>query len=227
MAVCSSAAEEGVVAEEFAEDEFAEGPSTIEVLGTSENFERYGSPSLRSNEVEITYVLYPTLRSQWGTMTAFVFTLLLSLEISALLPWTILHGKLFRIGSGALYLDLPLATILPAILLIRILIRNYDSKYFIDSRGVEAQVGLLSAALRQPRLRYEDIRGVEPYQTISDRIFGIGDLEIGSAMKEEVEIVMEGIADPRAVQLFIGAEIEAHFERAGQGSTRLDIERGD
>ena len=115
-------------------------------------------------------------------------------------------------------MHLPLLIFLPGFIAIKILVRLYDSEYIIDARGVEAQVGVVSFMLRQPRLRFEDIRGVEPSQTISERMLGIGHLEIGSAMKEEVEIVMEGIADPRAVQLFLSGEIERSVRRITQSS---------
>ena len=121
-------------------------------------------------------------------------------------PVTVIRGKLFPIGDTVLYLDLPLLVLLPGFLLGKVLLYIYNSKYIIDERGVEAQVGLVSLNLRQPRLRYEDIRGVEPQQTLWERILGIGSVGIGSAMTQDVEIMMNGVANPRAIQLLIGGE---------------------
>ena len=98
--------------------------------------------------------------------------------------------------------------------------RIYDSKFIIDERGVEAQVGLVSLNLRQPRLRWEDIRGVEPNQTLWERILGIGSVLVGSAMTNEVEIVMEGVGNPRSVQLLIGAERDKHLKKADKEKVR-------
>ena len=99
----------------------------------------------------------------------------------------------------------------------------YDSKYIIDERGVEAQMGLVSLNLRQPRLRYEDIRGVEPTQTIFERLLGIGSVLIGSAMTKDIEIAMRGVANPRAIQLLIGGERDKRrLELKARGAVAYD-----
>ena len=47
---------------------------------------------------------------------------------------------------------------------------------------------------------------MEPNQTIWERLFGIGSVLIGSAMTQDVEVVMGGVANPRAIQLLICSE---------------------
>lgn len=177
-----------------------------EIRGTPRNIVQYGSPVERIEVAPIRYYFYPTWRSQLFPLIGFFVLTLLSIKASSIFPWSIIPGSLFSLGNTTFTLHLPLFYLLPGFMLLKILVYIYDSKYIIDGRGVEAQVGLVSLSLRQPRLRYEDIRGVEPNQTLLERILGIGSVLIGSAMTQDVEIVMEGISDPRAIQLLIQAE---------------------
>ena len=181
--------------------------SVTEVTGSAENIERLGSPidSLELN-APIRYVFYPTWRSQFLNLSLYFILCVLAIWGSQSIGASVVRGKLFGIGSTALFLDLPLLMLLPGFMLGKILINIYDAIYIIDSRGVEAQIGLVSMSLRQPRLRWEDIRGVEPNQTLWERILGIGSVLIGSAMTQDVEIIMEGVSNPRAIQLLIGGE---------------------
>ena len=177
-----------------------------EVYGSASNIAKIGSPTERAPYSPVRYYFYPTWRSQLFPLCGFLILSILAVKGSHYLQWTIIAGKLFSIGETTFYLYLPLLSLMPGFVLGKILIYIYDSKYIIDERGVEAQIGLVSLSLRQPRLRYEDIRGVEPNQTIWERILGIGSVLIGSAMTQDVEIVMEGVANPRAIQLLIGGE---------------------
>lgn len=190
-----------------------------ELLGNAENIKRYGSPSERAQENRpVRYYFFPTWRSQFFSLIGYFCLAVLSVWGSQVLGWTVIEGRLFTIGATIYKLHLPLFVLAPGFFLGKILIYMYDSKYIIDERGVEAQIGLVSMNLRQPRLRFEDIRGVEPNQTILERIFGIGSVLIGSAMTQDVEIVMEGVANPRAIQLLIGAERDKQMEMLKEGS---------
>ena len=155
----------------------------------------------------VRYHFFPTWRSQLGHI--FLFFLFSYLAVRFSLMWPdifVINGELFRIGRTIYLMDLPWAVLIPFALLGKMFLYIYDAKYIIDERGVEAQVGLVSLSLRQPRLRYEDIRGVEPRQTLWERFLGIGSVLIGSAMTDEVEIVMVGVPNPRAIQLLINSE---------------------
>lgn len=195
-------------------DEDHDRSGVEELLGNTENIKRFGSPTDRAQENRpVRYYFFPTWRSQLFALAGYFCLAFLSVWGSKVLGWTVIEGRLFTIGDTIYKLHLPLFALAPGFLLGKILIYMYDSKYIIDERGVEAQIGLVSMNLRQPRLRYEDIRGVEPNQTILERIFGIGSVLIGSAMTQDVEIVMEGVANPRAIQLLIGAERDKQMER--------------
>ena len=159
-------------------------------------------------DAPLRYYFFPAWRSQLLELFALAILSWLCIWGShyEYLRFTVVPGELFRIGDTAIYLYLPLLSLLPGFLLTKILFFVYNSKYIIDERGVEAQVGLVSLSLRQPRVRYEDIRGVEPVQNILERLLGIGTVLIGSAAQQDVEIVMTGIPNPRGIQLLIQGE---------------------
>lgn len=197
-------------------DEFSKPVKEVE--GSIETLEEFGSPS-QCDEYSIRYYFYPTWRSQLFPLLGYLATAIACIVISRYLPSSVIRGPLFPIGNYMLELHLPLLILVPGTVLGRILIYMYDSKYIVDERGVEAQIGLVSLSLRQPRLRYEDIRGVEPVQTLWERILGIGGVLIGSAMTQDVEIVMEGVDNPRAIQLLIGGERDRMLKQGQQGES--------
>lgn len=183
-------------------------PGVAHVFGSAKNFTRYGLPS-EAGEQKIAYYFHPTWRSQLVNLFWYGVTCIVAVVGSnwdSLEKFVVLPGNLFPVGSTMLVMHLPLLALLPGFVLGKILFNAYNARYIIDESGVEAQVGLVSLYLRQPRLRFDDIRGVEPEQSLVERILGIGRVLIGSAMTAEVEIVMEGVADPRAIQILINKE---------------------
>ena len=168
--------------------------------------------------------LFRTLRAEVPALTFFFLTGLGSIAfhyfVSEKSSWSkvlILKGRIFSTAETTYFLHLPLLTLIPAVILAGILIRVYDVLYVIDSRSVEAKIGLASFHFRQPRLRLEDIRGVEPRQNLWERLLGVGTVLVGSAMSEGVEIVMEGIDNPQAVLERINEAIDARLAEMGRG----------
>ena len=192
-----------------------------EVYGSAEAIEEHGSPLARANEESIRYYFYPTWRSQLLNLCLLALLFVVTVVVSHWVPALVVPGSLFSIGDTTYYLYLPILVLLPGAMLGKILINIYDAKYIIDERGVEAQIGLVSLNLRQPRLRWEDIRGVEPNQTIWERLLGIGSVLVGSAMTQDVEIVMTGVANPRAVQLLIGGERDRRLRELQASGSHL------
>ena len=173
-----------------------------------------------------TITLYPAWRSQAGNLFLFAVTAILAVQISKNVAWSVVHGQLFAIGDAKIFLSLPLAALVPLFFLVRAFAAIYDAVYLVDDSGVEARIGYASTMFRRPRLRLEDIRGVEPVQTILQRVLGIGDVLVGSAMTEGVEIVMEGVADPCGVQQLISERMEARIKTL-RADGELDSAHGD
>ena len=184
-----------------------------EVYASAKNIQNHGSPLDQNGGEYIRYYFYPTWRSQAANLLGFLITSILCIVVSKYAPILVVPGKLFSIGSTTIWLHFPVMILLPMSVLGKILINVYDAKYVIDEGGVEAQIGLVSFNLRQPRLRWEDIRGSEPQQTLWERMLGIGRVLVGSAMTQDVEITMAGIANPRAIQLLIQGERERRLNQ--------------
>lgn len=202
------------------DDPSEENHDVRDVYGSAENIAAHGSPIEHSADQPIRYYFYPTWRSQLVNLCMFFILSVIAIVVSKYVPLLTIKGSLFSLWGRTYYLHLPVLTLFPAAMLGKILINIYDAKYIIDERGVEAQIGLVSLQLRQPRLRWEDIRGVEPNQTIWERLLGIGTVLVGSAMTQDVEIVMAGVANPRAIQLLIGAERDRRLKQLqASGST--------
>ena len=66
--------------------------------------------------------------------------------------------------------------------------------YVATNARVIAKTGWLNT--KQVEVRIEDIRGVNFERTFWQRIFGIGDIAIGTAATAGSEIVMKGVTDP-------------------------------
>lgn len=204
------------VAGEF-DTSYEEDVEVREIYGTPKNIEEHGAPSQHSKDTAIRYYFFPTWRSQFINLLAFAGLCIVGIIASRAIPSTVMAGSLFSLGDTRYFLHLPLLSLPAGAMLAKILIHIYDAKYIIDEHGVEAQIGLVSLNLRQPRLRWEDIRGVEPNQTIWERILGIGTVLVGSAMTQEVEVQMAGVANPRAIQLLIGGERDRKLKELQQG----------
>ena len=206
------------------EDEYSDDfqPPVKEVYGSAKNIEEFGSPLVPADE-PIRYYFYPTWRSQVLNLCGFMVLCILTIILSDYVPALLVKGKLFSLGDTTYFLHLPVLILLPGAVLGKILINIYDAKYIIDERGVEAQIGLVSLSLRQPRLRWEDIRGVEPNQTIWERLLGIGSVLVGSAMSQDVEIVMSGVANPRAIQLLIGGERDRRLQELRASGAEVQV----
>ena len=175
----------------------------------------------RSARASTRYIFYPTWRSQLSNLTAYFVLCVVTIYLSWAFPIFVIKGPLFSIGATRYYLYLPVLILGPGFMLTRILIQIYNCKYIIDERGVEAQVGLVSFELRQPRLRWEDIRGVEPTQNIWERALNIGSVVVGSAMNDSVEIVMNGVANPKAIQLLINSERDCFMRSLRESGAHL------
>ena len=190
-----------------------------EVLGSERNISRLGSPvELAAGNRHVRYYFFPTWRSRIIMLLWFFILCAGVIWLCREFPIFVLTGKLFDIGNVTWYLSLPLPVLIPGFVLGKVLLYIYNSRFIIDERGVEAQIGLVSFNLRQPRLRYEDIRGIEPQQTLWERILGIGSVLIGSAMTQNVEITMAGVSNPRAIQLLISGERDRRLKKMLQST---------
>ncbi|MCB0319227.1 MAG: PH domain-containing protein, partial [Bdellovibrionales bacterium] len=59
---------------------------------------------------------------------------------------------------------------------------------------------------------YEHIRGVELDRTLYQRMFNLGDIKIGSSMKNEIEVLIRGIYKPDYYKRIIEYRLRLHME---------------
>ena len=76
--------------------------------------------------------------------------------------------------------------------------------YVVTNARVIAKTGWLNT--KQIEVRIEDIRAVNFERTFWQRIFGIGDIAIGTSATAGAEIVMEGVTDPEEFVAAINAQ---------------------
>lgn len=166
-------------------------------------------------------VLVPkSWRSEIHALFAFFVLGIVSTLLSRYYPGSVINGELFTLFGITVHVALPLFWLVPMFSLLFTITRIYDVRYIIDSRGLESKVGILGLNQRITRVRFEDIRSIEIEQTVMDRILDIGDVEIGTAAVEGIEMVLCGIAAPREVQDMIQSERDKRDRLAKKSFTK-------
>lgn len=145
-------------------------------------------------------------RSELKSLIAFAIFSGVSLFLTQRYPQSVITGSLFNLGSMHVSLTLPLFSLLPLIPLMIGILHIYNVRYVIDSKGLEARVGILGLNQRITRVRYTDIRSAESDQTILERILNVGDVEVGTAATSEIEIIFQGVSAPQELQTVIQRE---------------------
>lgn len=158
---------------------------------------------------------YPTWRAQVPLLLSAALVSIVFVPLSRFFNLVMNSGTLFTIGESNYSMDFPFLMLLPGILIARALISLYNAKYMLNGEGVEAHVGLCSRKPRVCRLPWEDVRDVESNQTSWEQSLDIGSVLVGSAMKNDVEVVMEGVASPRSIQKMICDERDRRLNVEG------------
>ena len=98
--------------------------------------------------------------------------------------------------AGSILLGLVLLAFMGVGLLVWlwVLIEVETTHYLATNRRVVAKTGWLSTKLTEVMI--SDIRGINCNRTLWQRIIGAGDIAIGTAATEGVEIVMRGVVSP-------------------------------
>jgi uncharacterized membrane protein YdbT with pleckstrin-like domain len=75
------------------------------------------------------------------------------------------------------------------------------ARYTITRRRATAELGFISREIREVEIRH--IRNINVRQTIMQRIFGLGDVEISTAAGSEIEVQFLAVHDPLNVRRVI------------------------
>ena len=147
-------------------------------------------------------------RSELRGVISFAAVGALSVYLSNKFSATVINGELFTVNGETLFLKLPILWLAPAGWFSALVFRIYNVRYSADTLGIEAREGILSMSQKITRIRYEDVRSIETDQTLFERLLDVGTVEVGTAGTAGVEMIMEGISAPNAVQDFIQNERE-------------------
>ncbi|MCB9030743.1 MAG: PH domain-containing protein [Deltaproteobacteria bacterium] len=153
-------------------------------------------------------------RSQLQRLAIFFALCAACVALSRFFPQSILLGQLFNIGETTIYLDFPLFSLLPFYALLNAIWPIYDALFTIDNRGLEMRTGILSLHQKIIRVRYEDIRSVELEQSLLDRALDTGTVGIGSAATGKIEIIFDGIGNPKDLQQMIQQEKDSRIKKS-------------
>lgn len=147
-------------------------------------------------------------KSRLGGVGVFLFLCGLVAYLSQLdkFRWSLLFKSLPLPGGYLLEMALPVLCLLPLTQLVLLLWYVYEAVMLIDVRGVEMRRGLLAKRQKVSRVRFEEISVAEVKQTRLEKILGVGGIQIKVAPSNQVALVMQGIATPKAVQMIIQSE---------------------
>ena len=145
-------------------------------------------------------------RSELKILVAFMVFGGLSVFLTRMYPNSVINGVLLKAGNTSIVFSLPLFWLIPCVPLLIGITRIYDVRYIIDSRGLEARIGILRLNQRIIRVRYNDIRSAETEQTILERVLNVGDVEVGTAATSDIEIIFAGVSAPQELQNIIQRE---------------------
>ena len=141
--------------------------------------------------------LRPAWRREWFSMSMMVAGLYLMFNPLSLPLFDVLQRLVIDLGwRVALAPYVRLLGLLIAVLYgLTVLWHRYRWRYMVGPGGVESVRGLIGRDER--RAEYRNITYVRLSQGILQRLFGVGDLLIGTSATDEPEVVFGGIARPR------------------------------
>ena len=143
------------------------------------------------------HLLRPAWRREWFSMLAMTGGLYLMFS-PASMPFLGLLQRLLADSGWPVELA-PYVRLLGLLIVLlyglAVLWSRYRWRYLIGPAGVESIRGLIGRDER--RAEYRNITYVRLSQGVLQRLFGIGDLLIGTSATDEPEVVFQGIARPR------------------------------
>ena len=164
-------------------------------------------------------------RSEFASVTCFFVFCLINVYLGRNFPASVLRGQLFAWGDSVVYLHLPLFSLVSGGVLILIFWRIYNVLYSLDSLGIEMRVGILALEQRVGRIRYEDVRSVDTYQSVLGRMLDFGDVYIGTAGTDGVEIEIRGIAHPNELQSIVQRERDQRQKLAAKRGVSPEMQQ--
>lgn len=172
-------------------------------------------PSLR------TIVLYRHHLQELPLILLVIVLTVSAFPLTGAIPSSVQEVSLF-----SLTFSVPFFALMPAVGFFYVLNRMWNARYEIHEGYVCACEGIVSLTMRDVRIDYENVRGIEIDRNLYQRLAQLGDLKIGSSMHGDVELVMHGIRYPERYREIIEERIKKHFEKLSR-NTMVERSRGD
>lgn len=150
-----------------------------------------------------------------------------AIYISVAFPVTVQRVPLGSIFGKEMSIGIPLAAIVPIMMMGGIVHSLYDVRYVLTPDYVMEIEGLLSFNEKSVRLHYIHIRGMEIERNIFQKMFNIGNLKLGSAIAQgDSDVVLRGVYDPRRYKDIINERIMERMSADGAHENNSIFEPG-
>ena len=120
-----------------------------------------------------------------------------------------------------LTVSVPSLTIFVALALVRVVHLMYDTYGELRAHHIFMSQGILSFDKEDMEIAYEDLLGVHVKQDLIERILGVGNIIIGTAMTDRPEVTIPGLYRPKRYAKAISRRIENR-----RSELKLDSSKG-
>jgi membrane protein YdbS with pleckstrin-like domain len=162
----------------------------------------YAAPTAAATPVIAEETLWrgsPSWRILLGKIVAIILTAILIPLAARFIASSTNDSRIMTVGwwvTGA-------AVVWQIIMFLIVMVRLQSTKYTITNQRVMIERGMLSKSLNEIDLRYID--DTQFFQSVSDRMLGIGNVTLISSDKALPTTVLQGIAGPRDIREMIRA----------------------
>lgn len=147
-------------------------------------------------------------RSLIPNFIAALILLLVGLYVTAYYEYSILSVPLI-IGESEYSLRLPVFLLVVIVVLIRPIISLYDCSYEVSDHHLRIIRGRFSFRLKTQEFAFEDLMGVQVSQSVLERLFGVGSIQVGSR-SNLINLRLNGVKSPE----YYAKEISKHIDNA-------------
>ncbi len=135
-----------------------------------------------------------SLRSELSTVAKIVISGLLILFLNVFFEG---YLRLSSVIEGVPDISLRWLALVPAFYGLSLLRGYYDVVYVFGTEGVKQYKGRLSLNKKVPYVKYHDVLALRVHMDPWGRIFNYGDIDLDTAANDDIEMIIEGVANPQ------------------------------
>jgi hypothetical protein len=137
-------------------------------------------------------IVKPSIKANFGLVIYFILSVIAVVYTMYYLKVSGIQKQFFLFH----YLSPRWLALIPVGILIEIVRRHLNNLYIFSHTKVQRLQGRISFQYSIPSVNYADIRGITIEQSFYGRIFGFGDILLGTAAQDDTELTLEGVDDP-------------------------------